>query len=202
MAGWSRLHVHLCAAVMLTTQWQHHDSKSTQSQTSSELLDTSRSTACPSLPGCVTCIGPVLHSGSILSSSGAASGAWAGTGAPQLSQIQLILSAVWGDLWGLGVLGSEQGYKRRDGVSCRIEVVEGGGHRHTPRITFLWGAPKPSSKSRAPEDEGTQGTKRVSTSPLTVPVDHWPQSFPSEESAFDQSLLFFHCHGHKGLTQC
>lgn len=99
MAVWSRLHVLLCPTAMLVTQWQHHDSNSTQSQNPSKLLDNSRSTTCPSLPGCMICIGPVLHTGSIFSSSRAAArGMDRGWGSPALPNSAHPVSSVRGSL--------------------------------------------------------------------------------------------------------
>lgn len=116
------------------------------------------------------------------------------SGSPKFSSSCLQCEGIAG-VWGSWEVSRYKvRYKVSDRVSCHVEVEEGGGHSDMPKITLLWGGPKPSSKCGAPEEEGMEGTKREKPpSPLRVSLDPWPKRFPSKESAFEQFLLLFWC---------
>lgn len=108
-------------------------------------VDTSRSATCPSLPGCMICIGPVLHVGSIFSSSGAAArrmgrswesfclqlegitGVW---GSSEVSRY-----TTWSTRWGIEFLATLRWKKEKNMVcqgSLYYEVIPGPPARAEP----------------------------------------------------------------------
>lgn len=204
MAVWSCLNVHLCPTAMLMTQWQHHDSNSTQSSKKPQIIRYQQKHCMPLFTRLHDLHWPRsphwLH---LLLQWGSSQRHGQGLGllgSPKFSSSYLQceeITGVWGS-WEVSEYNT--GYKMSDRVSCCIEVEEGGGHRGMPRITLLWGGPKPSTKSGTHKEEGTEGTRREKpSSPLTVPLDPWPKRFPSKESSFEQFLLLFWCHSHEWL---